>query len=223
MMLLTCVLFGAGFIGFVRAAKSLEEQSFVKMSVTDAGVVLTGGQDRLAEGVEVLASGHIGRLLISGVNPNTSASDLARDVPNFKAYMECCIDLGYAAQNTIGNAEETRDWMRQHHFESLTVVTSSSHMLRALAELNHVMPTVRLVPHVVASDGARSEAYLMSGDDFRLYFVEYVKFLVARLRFLLVPTEALSSNGVHKVAGLRLHPLPCSFLNGLVVPGMVYS
>ena len=76
-------------------------------------------------------------------------------------------------------------------------------MLRALAELHHVMPGVRLVPHVVLSEDARSDAYLMSGYDFRLYFVEYVKFLMVNLRFFLVPAQALSSNGVSKVAGER--------------------
>ena len=199
-IILVFLVFGAGFVGFVRTAKSFEGQSFMKMAVADGAVVLTGGQDRLSEGVEVLASGHAQRLLISGVNPNTSASDLAHDIAKFKTYSECCIDLGYTAQNTIGNAEETRDWMRQHHFESLIVVTSSYHMLRALAELRHVLPETRLIPHVVLADGAKSDSYLMSGDDFRLYFVEYLKFLAAHLRFLLVPTEALSSNGVSKVA-----------------------
>eukprot|EP01037_Dinobryon_pediforme_P007391 gene7391-7457_t len=190
------------FVGFVRTAKSFEGQSFMKMAVADGVAVLTGGQDRLSEGVEVLASGHARRLLISGVNPNTSASDLAHDVPKFKTYSECCIDLGYTAQNTIGNAEETRDWMRRHHFESLIVVTSSYHMPRALAELRHVMPGTLLIPHVALADGTRSDVYLMSSDDFRLYFVEYIKFLVAHLRFLLVPVEALSSNGVNKVAAV---------------------
>ncbi len=200
-VLLACVLFGAGFIGFVRAARSLERPDYTRMENADGVVVLTGGQDRLAEGVEVLASGHAGRLLISGVNPNTSASDLAHDVPKFKAYMDCCIDLGYEAHNTVGNAEETQEWTRRNRFESLIVVTSTSHMLRALAELHHVMPGVRLVPHVVQSEDARSESYLMSGYDFRLYFVEYVKFLMVNLRFFLVPAQALSSNGVSKVAG----------------------
>lgn len=200
-LIISFVIFCAGFVGFVRSAKSFEGQGFIKMEVADGVVVLTGGQDRLTEGVEVLASGHADRLLISGVNSNTSASDLARDVPKFKTYMECCIDLGYEARNTIGNAEETREWVQRTHFESLIIVTSSSHMLRALAELHHVLPNVKLLPHVVLSEGARSESYVMSGDDFRLYFVEYVKFLAVHLRFLLVPAQSLSSNGVSKVAG----------------------
>ena len=52
----------------------------------------------------------------------------------------CCVDLGYAALDTIGNADETRRWAEALHYDSLIVVTASYHMPRSLAELARAMP-----------------------------------------------------------------------------------
>jgi len=198
--LISVVLFLAGFVGFVRAAKSFEGVDFSGFASVDGVVVLTGGQDRIAEGVDVLASGRVQRLLISGVNENTTVSEMERTVPKMREFSQCCIDLGYVARNTIGNAEETRDWVRLHHFQSLIVVTSSYHMPRALAEIRHALPGTELVPHVVLPGEQRNGMSVLSGEDLRLYFVEYFKYLVAQVRFMLVPNAGLSSNGASKAA-----------------------
>ena len=193
------ILFVAGFVGFIRAAKNFETVGFSSSEI-DGVVVLTGGQDRIAEGVDVLASGRVKRLLISGVNPDVTIADLTRDVPKLRDYSECCVDLGYSAQNTLGNADEARVWAQQLNFQSLLIVTSSYHMPRAMAEMQHALPGTQIVPHVVVREGQRGSAARIGSEDFRLYFLEYVKFLAAQGRFLITPAPAKSSNGASKAA-----------------------
>ena len=198
-LIIAVILFAAGFVGFIRAAKNFETVDFSSSEI-DGVVVLTGGQDRIAEGVDVLASGRVKRLLISGVNPDVTVGDLTRDVPKLKDYSQCCVDLGYSAQNTVGNAVEARAWAQQLNYQSLLIVTSSYHMPRAMAEMQHALPGTQIVPHVALREGQRGSSARIGSEDFRLYFIEYVKFLAAQGRFLVTPTPAKSSNGASKAA-----------------------
>lgn len=198
-LIIAVILFAAGFVGFIRAAKNFETVDFSSSEI-DGVVVLTGGQDRIAEGVDVLTSGRVKRLLISGVNPDVTVGDLTRDVPKLKDYSQCCVDLGYSAQNTVGNAVEARAWAQQLNYQSLLIVTSSYHMPRAMAEMQHALPGTQIVPHVVLREGQRGSSARIGSEDFRLYFIEYVKFLAAQGRFLVTPTPAKSSNGASKAA-----------------------
>ncbi len=198
-LIIAVILFAAGFVGFIRAAKNFETVDFSSSEI-DGVVVLTGGQDRIAEGIDVLASGRVKRLLISGVNPDVTVGDLTRDVPKLRDYSQCCVDLGYSAQNTVGNAVEARAWAQQLNYQSLLIVTSSYHMPRAMAEMQHALPGTQIVPHVVLREGQRGSAARIGSEDFRLYFIEYVKFLAAQGRFFVTPTPAKSSNGASKAA-----------------------
>ena len=68
---------------------------------------------------------------------------LAKMLPVSRDLFDCCVDLGYQALDTAGNARETRDWAREHNItRSLIVVTSNYHMPRALAELSAALPDV---------------------------------------------------------------------------------
>mgnify|MGYP006405966539 FL=1 len=84
--------------------------------------------------------------------------------------MECCVTLGFAATDTRGNAQETKEWAQQNDIRSLRLVTSDWHMRRAAIELKRELPD-----HVkVVEDAVRSEPSLW------MLFVEYHKWLVSR-------------------------------------------
>jgi uncharacterized SAM-binding protein YcdF (DUF218 family) len=181
-ILIAALAIAAGFFAF---ANSLPRAEVHLNNSADGIVVLTGGASRIIDAVELLSANRGKRLLISGVNPSTTRSELIRKNPEFERSLVSRIDLGREATNTIGNAMETATWVRAHKFNSLIVVTSGWHMPRALIEIAHELPDVKLVPYPVISDRMRDEPWWSDTATVRLLAVEYVKYLAtfARVRF----------------------------------------
>jgi len=170
----------AGFVGFALSLERAES----RLAVQAEGVVaLTGGADRVLEAAELLARGQAGRLLITGVNRATQGADLERILPMSKDLFSCCVDLGYRARDTAGNARETRDWAKIHNIKGpLIVVTSNYHMPRALAELSAVLPGVKLYPFSVVTEHVNVADWSSDGRVLKLLTSEYLKYLRAIVR-----------------------------------------
>ena len=169
-----------GFFGFVGLL--LPNQEIALDQSADGIVVLTGGDSRVTDALELLASGRGKRLLITGVNTGTTTTDIARHTVDYTKWLGCCVDLDYAALNTFGNAVQARRWALEHGFTSLIVVTSAYHMPRALAELAHQLPDATLIPYPVVSDRLRIEPWWSNGATTRLVLSEYLKYLFAKVR-----------------------------------------
>ena len=120
----------------------------------DGIVALTGGGMRLDVAVALFEKGVGERLLISGVNTQASKRDLKKLVHG-KRRFDCCTDLGYAAENTFGNAKEAAAWTRFHHYKHIVLVTSRYHMPRSLLEFHDVMADVTVIPYPVDPDNGR--------------------------------------------------------------------
>jgi uncharacterized SAM-binding protein YcdF (DUF218 family) len=172
--------------GFLWFAFSIAIEEKPLDHTADGIVVLTGGSSRIADAVELLASGRGRRLLISGVGPGTNATELMRLAPDHRRWFNCCVDLDYAAANTVGNAVETRRWARERGFRSLVVVTSGYHMPRAMLEISHRLPDVTLIPFPVVSGQYRAPWWHHPGTA-KILVLEYLKFLVAAARIRLEP------------------------------------
>jgi uncharacterized SAM-binding protein YcdF (DUF218 family) len=174
---------GLGFLWFVWRVPADE----VALDRNADGIVaLTGGASRIADAIELLASGRGKRLLISGANRATSSNEISRLNPEFERWVRCCVDFDRSV-NTLGNAIETRRWAESRGFRSLIVVTSSYHMPRALAEISHQLPDVALVPFPVVTVRQRAEPWWTGGATARLMLSEYVKYIFAKLRMGLNP------------------------------------
>lgn len=179
--------FVAGFIGFAGSLERTEPSLHVQ---AEGVVALTGGSDRVIEAASLLARGQARRLLITGVNRSTHKPDLAKVLPVPHELLACCVDLGYRALDTEGNAAETRDWANAHGVErSLIVVTSNYHMPRALVEISAVLPNVALYPFPVVSDQLNVEEWGRNPRVARLVGGEYLKWLFAIARTTLLPPE----------------------------------
>jgi uncharacterized SAM-binding protein YcdF (DUF218 family) len=182
-LLWSCLIGGfavaAGYVSFATGLSVTESRSPPR---TDAIVVVTGGAQRIGDAVSLLNAERGRRLLISGVNEKTSREEQAKLNPSGREALACCVDLDYRARNTIGNAIETRRWLRRHDFRSLLVVTSNYHMPRTLLELGHAMPGVRFVPHPVVTDQVDVAGWWRDWHTIRLLVPEYLKYLVAAVR-----------------------------------------
>jgi uncharacterized SAM-binding protein YcdF (DUF218 family) len=170
---------GIGFIGFLSQLRGTEA---APAGHADGIVVLTGGSSRVSDAMELLAGGYGKRLLISGVHPTNGASDISRSLPDNQSLLGCCVDLDRSAVNTRSNAAETRRWAHERGFTSLIVVTSNYHMPRAIVELSHAMPDIRLIPFAVVGEKWRDEPWWTSGATVRLLLSEYVKYVAAEVR-----------------------------------------
>lgn len=160
---------------------------------TDAVVVLTGGPLRLRTGLSLLDQGKARKLFVSGVNPRVELAELLRTAGQGGPRAECCIVLGYAADNTSGNAAETRAWMEREGYRSLRLVTASYHMQRSLLEFRRAMPGVTIVAHPVFPEGFMAEHWWSWPGTLALIVSEYHKFLAAWLREAILAEPAGAS------------------------------
>lgn len=169
--------------GYVVYAVSLTDVAPPVDPSADGIVVLTGGSDRIKAGVMLLGEGRGGRLLITGVNPAVGDDEIFRLIAtDVAAPSPCCIDIDRKAEDTIGNATETRAWVAEHDYRSLIVVTSDYHMARALAEFAMAMPDVDLTAYPVPNTRADVRAWWRDPAAFRLVSLEYLKLVSTRIR-----------------------------------------
>jgi uncharacterized SAM-binding protein YcdF (DUF218 family) len=175
------LLLGLGFLWFIWR---IPEHEVALRGTADGIVALTGGASRIADAIELLASGRGKRLLISGAGRTTNSSEISRLIPEFEKWVRCCVDFD-RSRNTLENAIETRRWAERLRLRSLIVVTSNYHMPRALAEIGHQLPDVALVPFPVVTDRQRAEPWWASVTNVRLMLTEYLKYVFAKLRMAL--------------------------------------
>ena len=154
---------------------------------TDAIVVLTGGSERLSTGIGLLDNGMAAQLFVTGVHKGVETAEILRaahiEVPKPLAAR---IELGHRADDTVGNAEETLQWVRANQVKSLRLVTAGYHMQRSLWEFHQVMPDIEIIPHPVFPEHGRNGPWgyplLLAG--------EYSKYAVAIIRNQLKRGEA---------------------------------
>lgn len=167
---------------FVLFARSLELRGGADDPIADGIVVLTGGADRISDGLNLLERGKGRRLFISGVHAQSGVEALKRLWPARADLFDCCIDLDHQARNTRGNAIETRDWARRRGFSSLLLVTASYHMPRAMIEFEHAMPDIRLSAHPVIPEASRLRRWWQDPTLVRILALEFAKYWAASLR-----------------------------------------
>lgn len=181
---------------------------------TDAIVVLTGGTARLATALRLLNDDKAERLLVSGVGATvTKASLLQALLPtmpdaaqastgwqgiDLQMLFECCVDLGFEAADTAGNALETAGWLNAHDYKSIRLVTANYHMPRSLVEFSRRLPGITIVPHPVQPDAMRVADWWQRRQAAGFLLGEYTKYGVALIRARLdaMIAAALGENGI---------------------------
>ena len=146
----------------------------------DAIVALTGpSAERVNAAIRLLEQDKGDRVLISGVNREVRRQELRALTPGSSRLFNCCVDLGFEAEDTIGNAQEIAGWARAKSYHSLIVVTSDYHMPRALTEIRAAAPGVQLTPYAVETPSLDNSRWWRAAVTARRMTLEYLKYLAA--------------------------------------------
>ena len=152
---------------------------------TDGIVVITGGQQRLADGIRLLQSGAGEALLVSGVGSQVTkailAEELGLDAPA-ETLLDCCVTLEFVAGDTRGNALAAAQWSVNNEFQSLRVVTANYHMPRAKYVFTRQMPKMKLYFWPVNPSDLNLETWWQKPAMIRLLAREFAKHLTEPFR-----------------------------------------
>ena len=157
----------------------------------DGIVALTGpSAERVNAAIRLLEQDKGERVLISGVNREVRRQELRELTPGSNRLFNCCVDLGFEAETTNGNAQEIAAWARAKGYDSLIVVTSDYHMPRSLLELRSAAPGLELTPYAVSTPSLDNSRWWRAAETARRMTLEYVKYLAV-----------LGRETLHKVTG----------------------
>jgi uncharacterized SAM-binding protein YcdF (DUF218 family) len=144
----------------------------------DAIVALTGpSAERINAAMRLLEQDKGWKLLISGVNPEVRRQELRELTPGSNRLFDCCVELGFEAEDTIGNAQEIAAWARENGYRRLIVVTSDYHMPRSLLEIRSAAPELQLTPYAVPTPSLDDSGWWRAAVTARRMTLEYLKYL----------------------------------------------
>jgi uncharacterized SAM-binding protein YcdF (DUF218 family) len=143
-------------VGFICFRSATNEMRSGPIDQDADAVVYTGDPERIDVGLELLRKGTVKHLFVSGANPSAGIWPSAFEAqfrsghPGLHELMDCCVELGERAANTLQNALETQCWAgRRLINKPVVLVTSAAHMPRALSVLRAVAPDLQIIPFPV--------------------------------------------------------------------------
>ncbi len=180
-LLVAGLIWAAGLLAFADRVARLTPAA--EPEPADGIVALTGASDlRLKTATDLLEAGKGRRLLVSGVNRRATRVDLWGVTGASKPLFDCCVDLGFTAADTLGNARESAQWARAMGFRSLILVTADYHMPRAVIELRSALPGSHITPYPVATPTLDARHWAQSSLSARRMVTEYDKYLAILAR-----------------------------------------
>ena len=170
------------FYSFLKYLSNINDQLLPKSNMSNI-VVITGGIGRIKTGIDLLSNSDNTRLLISGVGTGVTRADLLS--ANFSLYSKR-VDLGYFADSTLGNALETKDWVKRNNFDNILLVTDNWHVPRAKLLFEAAMPGVKIsvYPVLQYKEGTSKNLYLPKNILFLLK--EHLKYLISHIQAILI-------------------------------------
>lgn len=166
----------AGLYAFAERVRAYTPAS--EPARADGIVALTGpSAERITAAIRLLERDKADRLLVSGVNREVRRQELRALIPGSNRLFDCCVDLGFDAEDTLGNALEIAVWAEAKDYDRIIVVTSDYHMARSLLEIRSAAPELELVPYAVATPSLHSSGWWRAAETARRMMLEYNKYL----------------------------------------------
>lgn len=139
---------------------------------TDAIVVLTGGANRVEEGLKLYEKDLGDYLLVSGVHKDVKVKELLA-LWHGPKLDESRIILDPRATTTEGNATYSIEWFNENNIKSIRLITAYYHMPRAYWEFKRRMPQLKILPYGVQPETGPSYV--------KMLFAEYGKTILTLL------------------------------------------
>ncbi len=160
---LTVILLTWAFMREVRLVRAQTPNSWTEDVSADCAVVLTGGTNRIREGIDLLSRRAVQKLIISGVNPQADFKSIFPIWVYYGNIPEQDVILERRSLTTYGNAQQTLPLVEALRCRDVVLITSRTHMRRAMGTFMAEFPDgFPLIPRAVSS-GAIDQSRLELG------------------------------------------------------------
>lgn len=126
----------------------------------DCAVVLTGGAGRVREGFDLLATGRVRKLIISGVHANSRLREILPMWPFYGNLKEEDVILERRSETTFGNAQQSLPIVEALGCRDIVLITSRAHMRRSYLSFRSAFPEqIFIYRRAVVSGGVQSSRF----------------------------------------------------------------
>lgn len=137
----------------------------------DCAVVLTGGSNRVKEGLALLSRGQIKKLIVSGVYANAQLREIFPLWAFYGNIHEKDVILDRRSGTTYGNAQQTLPIIEALSCRDVALVTSNLHMYRARRTFGAAYPSnIPIYPFAVNTGHSESTWYEVSTEVLKSLF-----------------------------------------------------
>jgi uncharacterized SAM-binding protein YcdF (DUF218 family) len=169
------------FYGFIKLIpEDIDYKKINGAANIDAIIVLTGGENRIIDGLKLQKKYHIKKLFISGVDDNSSLTEILNSLNSEEEFSRTNIELGYSAKSTLGNRKEAEEWAKKNKIRTIILVTSNYHIPRSylLFKTSKVIESIILYP----SFGNKFKTENLFKDKYSssLIISEFIKYLACK-------------------------------------------
>ncbi len=169
---------------FLFINKIPDEEAMTNEGV-DAIIVWTGDYARIKTAFLLHERNENTLLFISGAYDGASLEEIRIASGYDKPPKEKLIHIGRQARDTIGNAQETADFVREHNIGKIYLITSNYHIPRSLYLLKKQnIPNLQVFPIPVFHSYFTIENWWKNRDSLEMIISEYSKFFASRLMLL---------------------------------------
>ena len=119
------------FYQHFKIIKAYPVTSWTQDHRADCAVLLTGGANRIDDGIEQLYLKRVSKLIIAGVNPKSQLRDFFPQEAFFGSLDPGDIIIEKQSQTTYGNAVQTLPLVQALNCKDVVLITSKLHMFRA--------------------------------------------------------------------------------------------
>ncbi len=150
---------------------SFKVNSWSQNQKADCAVALTGGVNRVREGIDVLAQGLVKKLIISGVNPKAQLTEI---FPQHYYYGSLNLDdiiLDKISKTTYGNAKQSLNLVENLKCRDILLITSYLHMSRSLRTFKAQYPeSIEIIPRATVGKSYKPKKQALIYETFKSLF-----------------------------------------------------